>query len=95
MAGAEVVKASDALTVLLGFGVTVTALTVRGAAAVVDAAAAAVLAADELSSDVHEARTRRHGDEARQHRRSPSHRAHIKTTAPPNPGRSGRTRRLA
>ena len=56
VAGADVVKASDALTLLLGFGVTVTALTVRGAAAVVDAAAGAVLAADELSSDVHAAK---------------------------------------
>ena len=56
MAGAEVVKASDALSVLLGLGVTVTAPTVRGGAAVVDAAAAAEVADDELSSDVHAAR---------------------------------------
>ena len=56
VAGAEVVKVSDALSVLLGFGVTVTALTVRGGAAAV--VAAAVAAGDELSSDVHAANAR-------------------------------------
>jgi hypothetical protein len=39
VAGADVVNESDALSVLFGFAVTVTALTVSGSAAVVDAAA--------------------------------------------------------
>ena len=58
VAGAEVVNASDALSVLLGFGVTVTALTVKGAEAVVATGAATVVGDDALSSDVHEARAR-------------------------------------
>ena len=54
VAGADIVNESDALSVLFGFGVTVTALTVSGTAAVVDAAAP-VDAVELLSSDEHAA----------------------------------------
>jgi len=78
VAGAEVVNASDALSVLLGFGVTVTALTVKGAEAVVATGAATVVGDDALLSDVHEVRAREAATR------------HVSTTARPRIGGTSR-----
>ena len=92
VAGADVVNASDALSVLFGFGVTVTALTVSGTAAVVDAAAP-VAAVELLSSEEHAAD--RDGEDADKGRHPSSHRAHIRRSDVCNPSGSRRTPSLA